>query len=35
MKIKADAGHAAWDIERYQFLLESEDFDSIHPSLTR
>ena len=34
-KIMADAGHVAWDIERYQFLLEADDFDSIHPSLTR
>ncbi len=34
-KIMADAGHAAWDLERFQFLLESEDFDSIHPSLVR
>ncbi len=33
--IMADAGHAAWDLERFQFLLESEDFDSIHPSLVR
>ncbi len=35
MKIQADAGHVAWDIERYQFLAEGEDFDSIHPSLQR
>jgi len=35
LKIMADAGHVAWDMERYQFLLESDDFDSIHPSLTR
>ncbi len=35
LKIMADAGHAAWDLERYQFLLEADDFDSIHPSLTR
>ncbi len=34
-KIMADAGHVAWDMERYQFLLEADDFDSIHPSLMR
>jgi alkyl sulfatase BDS1-like metallo-beta-lactamase superfamily hydrolase len=35
MKIKADAGHVAWDMERYQFLAKRKDFDSIHPSLQR
>ncbi|MFQ6024056.1 MAG: MBL fold metallo-hydrolase, partial [Acidiferrobacterales bacterium] len=35
MKIEADAGHVAWDMERYQFLATGEDFDSIHPSLQR
>ena len=35
LKIMADAGHVAWDMERYQFLLEADDFDSIHPSLAR
>jgi len=35
MKIKADAGHVAWDMERYQFLAKGKDFDSIHPSLQR
>jgi alkyl sulfatase BDS1-like metallo-beta-lactamase superfamily hydrolase len=35
LKIMADAGHVAWDMERYQFFNEREDFDSIHPSLTR
>lgn len=34
-KIKADAGHIAWDMERFQFLDSEEDFDSIHPSLLR
>ena len=34
-KIMADAGHVAWDLERFQFLLENDDFDSIHPSLVR
>jgi alkyl sulfatase BDS1-like metallo-beta-lactamase superfamily hydrolase len=33
--IKADAGHVAWDIERYEFFTEGRDFDSIHPSLQR
>jgi alkyl sulfatase BDS1-like metallo-beta-lactamase superfamily hydrolase len=35
LKIMADAGHVAWDMERFQFLNEKEDFDSIHPSLLR
>ena len=35
LKIKADAGHVAWDMERYQFFNERDDFDSVHPSLTR
>jgi alkyl sulfatase BDS1-like metallo-beta-lactamase superfamily hydrolase len=35
LKIKADAGHVAWDMERYQFFNEQDDFDSVHPSLTR
>jgi alkyl sulfatase BDS1-like metallo-beta-lactamase superfamily hydrolase len=35
MVIGADAGHTAWDIERYEFLSEGRDFDSIHPSLQR
>ena len=34
-KIAADAGHTAWDMERYDFLLEGSDFDSIHPSQER
>ena len=34
MQIMADAGHVAWDMERFQFL-EAQDFDSIHPSLHR
>ena len=33
--IKADAGHVAWDIERYEFFAKGRDFDSIHPSLQR
>jgi len=35
LTIMADAGHAAWDMERFRFLDEKEDFDSIHPSLLR
>jgi alkyl sulfatase BDS1-like metallo-beta-lactamase superfamily hydrolase len=35
LKIMADAGHVAWDMERFEFLNEDRDFDSIHPSLVR
>ena len=35
LKIMADAGHVAWDMERFQFLDAQEEFDSIHPSLHR
>jgi len=35
LKIMADAGHVAWDMERFQFLHQQADFDSIHPSLLR
>ena len=35
LKIMADAGHVAWDMERYQFLATGQAFDSIHPSLQR
>ncbi len=34
-KIMADAGHVAWDMQRFEFLDRQEDFDSIHPSLLR
>lgn len=34
-KIMADAGHVAWDMESYEFILQDKDFDSIHPSLRR
>ena len=30
MVIKVDAGHVAWDIERYQFFNEGREFDSQH-----
>jgi alkyl sulfatase BDS1-like metallo-beta-lactamase superfamily hydrolase len=35
MKIMADAGHVAWDMEQFQFLDKQDEFDSIHPSLMR
>jgi alkyl sulfatase BDS1-like metallo-beta-lactamase superfamily hydrolase len=35
MTIKADSGHVAWDMERFQFLDQQDSFDSIHPSLHR
>jgi len=34
-RIMADAGNVAWDMGRYEFLLEGKTFDSIHPSLQR
>lgn len=34
-QIMADAGHVAWDLESYSFLLQGQDFDSINPSLQR
>ena len=30
-KIMADAGHIAWDMESYQWLLQGKDFPSIPP----
>ena len=35
LKIMADSGHIAWDMERFQFLDSQDGFDSIHPSLLR
>jgi alkyl sulfatase BDS1-like metallo-beta-lactamase superfamily hydrolase len=35
MVIPAEAGHAAWDMARFQFLDQEAEFDSIHPSLHR
>ena len=35
LKIMADAGHVAWDMERFQFLDSQDEFESIHPSLHR
>jgi alkyl sulfatase BDS1-like metallo-beta-lactamase superfamily hydrolase len=34
-QIMADAGHVAWDMGRYDFLLQGQEFDSVHPSLQR
>ncbi len=34
-QIMAEAGNVAWDMGSYEFLLEGNDFDSIHPSLQR
>ncbi|MDQ1344966.1 MAG: linear primary-alkylsulfatase, partial [Pseudomonadota bacterium] len=34
-QIMADAGHVAWDMAGYQWLLAGQDFASIHPSLQR
>jgi alkyl sulfatase BDS1-like metallo-beta-lactamase superfamily hydrolase len=34
-QIMADAGHVAWDMASYAWLLEGNDFESIHPSLQR
>jgi alkyl sulfatase BDS1-like metallo-beta-lactamase superfamily hydrolase len=34
-QIMADAGHVAWDMQRFAFLDAQDEFDSIHPSLLR
>ncbi len=34
-QIMAEAGHVAWDMGSYAWLLQDKDFDSIHPSLQR
>ncbi len=34
-QIMADAGNVAWDMASYQWLLQGQDFPSIHPSLQR
>jgi alkyl sulfatase BDS1-like metallo-beta-lactamase superfamily hydrolase len=34
-KIMADAGHVAWDMGSYGWLLTGQDFETIHPSLQR
>ena len=35
LKIMADTGNVAWDMERYLFLDEPEKINSVHPSLLR
>lgn len=35
MVIRSDAGHPAWDMERFRFLDQQDEFDSIHLSLHR
>ncbi|RAI43299.1 alkyl/aryl-sulfatase [Rhodoplanes roseus] len=35
MKIMAEGGHVAWDMEQFRFLDAPGEFDSIHPSLLR
>ena len=35
LKVMADDGHVAWNMERFQFLDKQDKFDSIHPSLLR
>ena len=35
MKIKADAGNVAWDMDQFSFLNEIETHDAVHPSLLR
>ena len=34
-QIMAEAGHVAWDMGSYDFLLQDKSFDSVHPSLQR
>ena len=34
-KIMAEAGNVAWDMGSYEWLFDSKEFDSIHPSLQR
>jgi alkyl sulfatase BDS1-like metallo-beta-lactamase superfamily hydrolase len=33
--IMADAGNVAWDMEKFDFVQEQDEFDSVHPSLLR
>lgn len=35
LQIPADAGADAWNMQRFQFLDQQQEFDSIHPSLHR
>jgi alkyl sulfatase BDS1-like metallo-beta-lactamase superfamily hydrolase len=34
-QIMSDAGTVAWDMGRYEFLLDGKDLQSVHPSLQR
>lgn len=34
-QIRDSTGRVVWDLEKYDFLLNGESFDSIHPSLQR
>ncbi len=34
-KIMQDKGGVAWDMDKWDFLLEGKDFNSVHPSLQR
>lgn len=34
-QIMAEAGHVAWDMGSYEFLLADKEYDTIHPSLQR
>jgi len=34
-QIMAEAGHVAWNMGSYEFLLTGKEYDSIHPSLQR
>jgi alkyl sulfatase BDS1-like metallo-beta-lactamase superfamily hydrolase len=34
-QIMAEAGHVAWDMGSYEFLLTDKKYDTIHPSLQR
>lgn len=33
--VMADAGHVAWDVDRYDFLKAEEGWPSVHPSMQR
>ena len=33
--VMADAGHVAWDVDRYEFLKAEEGWPSVHPSTQR
>ena len=35
MVIAADAGHTAWDLGRFAFVDQTEEFDTVHPSMHR